>query len=102
MNNPRWRLYAWGPLTALFPAPVTAASPPGAAYIVVLAADDPAESDGNPDRDEAPPGAGAGLLRLRAEAYGPAGVRRVAEALVARPPSGPGLRVLRWAHTGGG
>lgn len=96
-NNPRWRLFAWGPLAAMVPTPTT---PSPTAYLLVMVADDPAEADGNPDRDESAPGAGAGLLRLRAEAYAPAGARRVVEVLVARSPVG-GVRVLRWSHPAG-
>lgn len=95
VNNPRWRLFAWGPLAALLPVPVV---PDPAVYVLVLVADDPAESDGNPDRDEDAPGAGAGLLRLRAEAYAPAGARRVVEVLAARSRIGGAVRVLRWTR----
>jgi hypothetical protein len=88
-NNPRWRLYAWGPLSALLP--------PGSArslfYVVVWVADDPSETDGDPLRDGGATAAtdgggtvmaGAGLLLVRAEAFGPAGARRALEATVAR------------------
>ena len=92
-NNPRWQLFAYAPLDDLLP-PGAARSP---YYVVVLAADDPAESDGNPARDEASPAPGAGVLRLRSEAFGPAGAHRVVELIVARPGAlVPALRLLGW------
>lgn len=97
-NNPRWRLFAWGPLAALIPGTLVA---PPAAYVVVLVGDDPAETDGNPDLDEPAGSPGSGLLRLRAEAFAAGGARRVVEVLVARPPVGPGVRVLRWSRQPG-
>lgn len=80
-NNPRWRLYAYGPLERLLP-PGVVESP---FYVVVLVGDDPAETDGDPLHDglgKANPG--AGVLALRAEAFGPRGVHAVAEMTVAR------------------
>lgn len=92
-DNPRWRLFAHAPLHDLLP-PGAAPSP---YYIVVLAADDPAESDGDPARDEVSPAPGAGVLRLRSEAFGPAGAHRVVELIVARPGAPvPALRLLGW------
>ncbi len=93
LNNPRWQLFAYAPLNDLLP--------PDAAesryYVVVLAADDPGESDGNPGRDEGSPASGAGVLRLRGEAFGPAGAHRVVELIVVRSdPSAPALRLLGW------
>jgi PilX N-terminal len=80
-NNPRWTLYAYGPLEALLP-PGAARSP---FYVIVLVADDPAENDNDPTRDGTLPGnPGAGVLRLRAEALGPGGTRRAFEVRVAR------------------
>lgn len=93
-NNPRWRLFAYGPLAALVPASGRAPS----LYVVVLAADDPAESDGNPDRDEAGGAPGANVIRLRAEAFGPAGSHRTVQAVVARASPGAPLRVLGWSR----
>ena len=88
VDNPRWRLYAYGPLTNL----------PGVDcpfYAVVLAGDDPAETDGNPGRDSAPPSPGAGILRLRVEVFGPRAAHRSIELSVVRAnPSG--VRVLSW------
>jgi hypothetical protein len=91
-NNPNWRPYRYGRL-----------SPGGSAgdiYIVVLVGDDPAENDGNPERDGLAPGnAGAGALMLRAEAFGPGLSRRSVEAAMVRvsvPGGAFAPRFLSW------
>jgi type IV pilus assembly PilX-like protein len=76
-NNPKWQLFAWGPLTDMLPndqidSPM---------YVAVWVADDPAETDGNPATD------GNGTLTLHAEAVGPSGTRKVIEVTVARTSS---------------
>jgi PilX N-terminal len=76
-NNPRWQLFAWGPLGDMLPnnqidSPM---------YLAVWVADDPAETDGNPLADM------NGTLTLHAEAYGPNGSRKVVEVTVARTSS---------------
>lgn len=76
-DNPRWRPFAWGPLSGL-----AGAGTPG--YLVVLVADDPMDGDGNPQRDAPGASAGSGVVLLRAQAYGRAGASRVIEAAVAR------------------
>jgi hypothetical protein len=92
-NNPRWQLFAYGPLASLLPAGLA----PSRSYLVALVADDPAEGDGNPIRDGAEPDAGAGVLRLRAEAFGPAGAHHAVELTARRAGSGaPGLTVVSW------
>ncbi len=81
LNNPRWQLYAYGPVSDLIDTG-TVASP---TYIVVWVADDPSETDDDPAVDgvtEDNPG--RGILSLHAEAFGPSGTRRVIEATVAR------------------
>ena len=75
-NNPRWQLFAWGPLSSVLPG--TILSP---VYVAVWVADDPAEVDDNPLADD------NGTLTLHAEAYGPAGTRKVVEVTVARTAS---------------
>jgi hypothetical protein len=78
-NNPDWRLYRYGRIDAGGSA--------AGVYVIVLVADDPAESDGNPSRDGvAPENPGAGVLALRAEAFGPGASRRSVEAVVSRAP----------------
>jgi hypothetical protein len=82
-NNPRWQLFAWGPLSDVLPG--TIRSP---MYVAVWIADDPADADsqthlidGNPLRDL------NGTLTVHAEAYGPAGTRKVVEITIARTDS---------------
>jgi hypothetical protein len=85
-NNPVWRLYAFGWL-----GPRT--------YVIVWAGDDPAEDDGDPLRDGGGVGnPGAGILALRAEAFGVGGAHKVLEATVRREQSdaGSNIHVLSW------
>ena len=85
-NNPRFRLYAWGPVNELIPTD-TVNSP---YYVAVWIADDSTENDNNPSKDGDPPvnGAtsnlGAGVLTLRAESFGPAGAHHMIEATIAK------------------
>jgi hypothetical protein len=92
-NNPRWQLYAYGPLANL--APDVAGS--SRVYVVVWIADDPSENDGQPLLDgEMGEGEniGRGRLSVLAHGYGSAGARRVIEATVAR--NGTRARILSW------
>lgn len=87
VNDPVWRLYAFGPLAGLLP-PGAVATP---LYVAVWAADDPSETDGAPSADS------NGVLALHAEAYGPTGTKRMIDATIARPaPGRPGTRLLSW------
>jgi hypothetical protein len=80
-NNPRFRLYAYGPMSELIPTE----SITSAHYVVVMVGDDPSETDGDPSVDgSSAANPGSGVLTLRAEAFGPRGVHRVVEATVAR------------------
>ena len=74
INSPAWRLYAWGPIRDILPG----SSIDSDMYVSVWVADDPSEADGNPLFDT------NGVLSLRAEAFGPGGVRKVVEVTVAR------------------
>jgi hypothetical protein len=83
-NNPRWQLFAWGYLKNLTSG-ATIESP---FYVVVMVADDPSECDDNPLVDGGPPvscpvgttrNPGAGVLAVRAEAFGPFGSHRAIE-----------------------
>lgn len=86
-NDPVWRLFAFGPVSALLPA----GAPASAMYVALWLADDPSETDGDPLRDA------NSVLSLRAEAYGPTGTRRTIAATIARPaPGQPGVRLLSW------
>jgi hypothetical protein len=90
LNNPHWRPYGYGFTNA----------GGRAVYVVVLVADDPSENDDDPDRDGVPPGnPGAGVILLRAEAFGPGESRRSVEVTVARVTYAAGLaapRLLSW------
>jgi hypothetical protein len=89
-NNPVWRLFSYGRVDTWLAAGAIR-SP---LYVVVLAADDPSETDGNPDADgthpcaadESPPlcNPGSGAMALRAEAFGARGAHAVAAAIVER------------------
>jgi hypothetical protein len=95
-NNPRWRLFLFGPTETLMPLAMPAAS-----YLVVWVADDSREADGDARRDAAEGQAGHGVVRVRARAFGARGSRREADAEVVRVclpaasggPCHPGLRV---------
>jgi Tfp pilus assembly protein PilX len=89
VNNPRFRLYAWGQMNDIIPTG-TINSP---YYVAVWVADDAAENDNNPSRDGDPPAngaasnTGAGVLTLRAEAFGAGGVHHVIEATIGKTDS---------------
>jgi hypothetical protein len=84
-NNPVWRLFAYGWL--------------GRTYVIAWVADDAGENDGDPGIDGG--GAsnpGAGILALRAEAFGVGGAHKVLEATARRDVQGGGsaVRLLSW------
>lgn len=82
-NNPVWRPFAFGWL-----GPRT--------YVVAWAADDSAETDGDPSTDGGGAGnPGAGVLALRAEAFGVGGAHKVLEATVRREVDAEGTPVVR-------
>jgi len=66
VNNPVWRLFAYGPFASLMPD----ASIRSGVYLVVMVAGDPSAT---------------GAVALRAEAFGPRGVHQVVSAIVERP-----------------
>lgn len=84
-DSPSWRLYAHASLHDLVPPALVA--PPS--YVVVFAADDGADADGDPTKDS------NGRLLLYAEAYGVAGARRAIQVAVARVLPGQ-IRVVAW------
>ena len=102
-NNPRWRVYACGRL-----ADLVAAGSRSRLYVLLLVADDPSETDGDPLVDGAgPANPGAGVVLLKGEAFGPGGAHSVVELTAARVvpggehdlshnPGGPGVRVVSW------
>jgi hypothetical protein len=92
-NNPRWQLFAYGPLSMLDQASPSGVLP----YVAAWVADDPSENDGLPllDGDTGGgPNPGRGVISVLAHAYGASGTRRVVEATVAR--TATGVRVLSW------
>jgi hypothetical protein len=95
-RNPRWRLFSSGPLLAPS-GPTNAAIP---VYVVSMVADDPAETDADPARDGARTGVqmnpGAGMLLVRAEAFGRRGAHRVIEGAVVRQDL---VALARWEAT---
>jgi len=88
-NNPRWQLFAFGRLRDLLPPDSMA---PG--YLVVMVGDDPGEVDSDPTHDSGPGTPGAGVVAVRAEAFGPGGAHKVVELTAARGQSA--MRVLSW------
>ncbi|MEX2661797.1 MAG: pilus assembly PilX N-terminal domain-containing protein, partial [Vicinamibacterales bacterium] len=79
-NNPKWRLFAWGPLSEL----LSTATIDSRMYVAVWVADDPADGPDltNPDGD--PLLDSNGVLTIRAEAIGVRGTRKTIEVTVAR------------------
>ncbi len=88
LNNPRWKLYAYGRVDDMLPTDTINSRD----YVAVWIADDPSETDQNPLKDgdanldpSYPNGnPGKGVLAMHAEAYGPWGVKRVIEVTVAK------------------
>jgi Tfp pilus assembly protein PilX len=89
LNNPRFRLYAWGPVNDLI-STGTVNSP---YYVAVWIADDAAETDNDPTADGGPNAGGSGtnpgtgVLTLRAESFGPSGAHHVIEATISKTDS---------------
>jgi hypothetical protein len=84
VRNPRWRLFSFGPLR--LPGGSVQTDLP--VYVVSMVADDPSETDADPFRDGARTGTmvnpGAGVVLVRAEAFGRRGARRVVQGTVLR------------------
>ncbi|MEQ1729229.1 MAG: hypothetical protein ABL982_12710, partial [Vicinamibacterales bacterium] len=83
-RNPRWRLFSWGVLDA-----ATGGTTGGAPlFVAAMVADDPAEVDGDPWSDGGSagpaPSPGAGIVLVRADAFGRRGARRTVEGAVSR------------------
>lgn len=98
INNPRWQLYAYGPLAQL--APLLRPEP---CYLAVWIADDGREEDGNPLSDAASGESGHGIVRVHAETFSLGGWSRAIEAELGRACRGegvgaclPGIRVQSW------
>lgn len=92
-NNPYWQLFAFAPLRDLLPAGRVDSN----LYVLAWVADDAAESDGNPFVDGTTGTPGAGVLVIRAEAFGAGGAHESLEAAIMRPSRPPQLaRALGW------
>jgi PilX N-terminal len=86
-NNPRWRLFAYGPLSAVS----STGTGPSSAYLVTWIADDPAEIDGDPAVDS------NGRITLLARSLGLFGSTRAVQLTLIRFGPGPaGVRLLSW------
>jgi Tfp pilus assembly protein PilX len=84
LNNPQWRLFAYGPLTTMIGPGLS----PGRSYVVVWVADDRSETDNNPAIDS------NGTMVILARALGPAGAARTVEVTIAKVSFG--VRILSW------
>ena len=96
-NNPRWQLYAYGPVRVLLPAGAI----DSAYYLVMMVADDASENDGDPLRDGvSAANPGSDVVALRVDSFGPRGGRKTIEVTVARSrlagAGGGHVRVLSW------
>lgn len=90
-NNPIWQLYAYAPASAIVPANGATWN----AYVVVVVADDPSETDQDPTVDGGgAQNTGAGKLLVRAAAFGTSGSVKAIQATVER--AGAGVRILTW------
>lgn len=80
-NNPRWQLYAYGPVNSIVPTGTVNSN----MYVVVWVGDDQSENDNDPTVDGvATTNPGTGVLALHAEAFGPRGTHKYIEVTVAR------------------
>jgi hypothetical protein len=80
-NNPRWTLYAYGPLNNI----VTTSTVNSNVYVIVWVGDDQSENDDDPTTDgNAQTNPGSGVLAMHIEAFGPQGTHKVLEVTVAK------------------
>lgn len=84
-NSPRWRLFAFGPLSSITGSGGVQSS----AYLATWIADDPAETDGDPLADA------NGRIMLLAKAFGLLGSVRSVSVTLSRSASGV-VHVLAW------
>ena len=84
-DSPRWRLFAHAPIQDLDPAPASGTP----LYLIVWVGDDGADGDGDPAVDA------NGRIQVHAEAFGAAGARRAAAALIERSENGV-IRMISW------
>ena len=85
-NNPRWQLYAYGPMEDMAPTGTINSRD----YVIVWVADDPSETDDDPfvdggtSLDPSQSNPGRGVIAMLAQAFGPSGVTRTIEVTLAR------------------
>lgn len=80
-NNPRWVLYAYGPLNTMVPTGTLNSN----IYVIVWVGDDQSENDDDPTTDgNTQTNPGSGVLAMHVEAYGPQGTHKVLEVTVAK------------------
>jgi hypothetical protein len=83
-NNPRWQLYAHGPVNNFMPTNTLNSN----LYVVVWVADDPSETDNLPLQDgNTTTNPGTGVITMRAAAYGANGVNRIIDVTLSRTDS---------------
>ena len=95
VNNPRWNLYAYGPLDAI----VSTGTIDSAMYVAVWVSDDTSENDDDPTTDGADPlNPGSGVITIHAEAFGADAAHKVLEATLgpSSDPSAGGNQVIAW------
>ena len=96
VNNPRWSLYAYGPLSAI----VATGTINSNMYVAVWLADDQSENDDDPTTDGGSnTNPGRGVLMVHAEAFGARGTHRVLEATVGKSYLGQPdnrVRIVSW------
>jgi hypothetical protein len=73
-NNPRWQMYAYGGINDMIPTRTINSL----FYVVVMVADDPAETDDDPTKDA------NGVIAMRAEAFGPGNSHKLIMVTLAR------------------
>lgn len=95
-NNPRWNLYAYGPLDTIAPTGTINSN----MYVTAWVGDDQSENDNDPTTDgDSLTNPGSGVLVVHVEAFGPRGTHKVVEVTVARtdaPQYGYAVRMLSW------
>ncbi len=80
-NNPRWNLYAYGPLSQIIPS----GSVNSNLYVIIWIGDDQSENDNDPTTDgNSQTNPGSGVLAMHVEAFGPQGAHKVIEVTVAK------------------
>jgi hypothetical protein len=82
LNNPRWRLFLYQPLSSITRTTSTE-------YVVAWVADDLAETDNDPLTD------GNGLVTVRAQAIGRQGLQRTIDVTIAKENLGIGITSWR-------